>query len=80
MEVIDFTENFPIEDNSTLNSDRTNNEPLSEKLLESLKGLIQIRKIKDHEGLSQLKRENVLKNQFVINLISGKTTDCRFPY
>ena len=74
MEVIDFTENFPIEDNPTLNADRTSDEPLSEKLLGSLKGLIQIRKIKDHEGLSSTKeRETLLKNQFVINLISGKT-------
>ena len=51
-----------------------NNETLSEKLLESLKGLVQIRKIKDYEGLSLTQeRENSLKNQFVINLISGKT-------
>ena len=74
MEVIDFTKNFPVEDNSSLNVDRTNNEPLSEKLLESLKGLIQVRKIKDHEVLSSTKeRETLLRNQFVINLISGKT-------
>lgn len=74
MEVIEITENFLIEDNPTLNVDRTNNESLSEKLLESLKGLIQIRKIKDHEGLSSTKEtETLLKNQFVINLISGKT-------
>ena len=39
-----------------------------------MKGLIQIRKIKDYEGLSLTQeREKVLKNQFVINLISGKT-------
>ena len=39
-----------------------------------MKGLIQIRKIKDHEGLSLTQeREKSLKNQFVINLISGKT-------
>ena len=74
MEVIDFTKNFPVEDNSALNVGHTNNEPLSEKLLESLKGLIQIRKIKNHDGLSATKeRETLLKNQFVINLISGKT-------
>ena len=74
MEVIDFTKNFLVEDNSALNVDRTNNEPLSEKLLESLKGLIQIRKVKDHESASSTKeRETLLKNQFVINLISGKT-------
>ena len=36
--------------------------------------LIQIRKIKDDEDLSLSKeREKSLKNQFVINLISGKT-------
>jgi len=74
IEAIDFTKNFSLEDISALNADRTNNEPLSEKILESLKGLIQIRKIKDHEGLSRTKeREALLKNQFVINLISGKT-------
>ena len=74
IEVIDFTKNFPVEDNSALNVDHTNNEPFSEKLLESLKGLIQIRKIKDYEGLSLTQeRETLLKNQFVINLISGKT-------
>ena len=74
MEAIDFTKNFPVENNSALNVNRTNNETLSEKLLESLKGLIQIRKIKDHDGLSSTKeRETLLKNQFVINLISGKT-------
>ena len=74
IEVIDFTKNFPVEDKPVLNADRTNNETFSEKLLESLKGLIQIRKIKDYEGLSLTQeRENSLKNQFVINLISGKT-------
>ena len=74
MEVIDFTKNFPVEDNSALNADRTNNATLSEKILESLKDLIKIRKIKDHEGLSSTKeREALLKNQFVINMISGKT-------
>ena len=74
IEGIDFTKNFPVEDKPVLNVDRTNNETFSEKLLESLKGLIQIRKIKDYEGLSLTKeREKSLKNQFAINLISGKT-------
>ena len=74
IEVIDFTKNLPVEDNPALNADRTKNETFSEKLLESLRGLIQIRKIKDYETLSLAqKRENSLKNQFAINLISGKT-------
>ena len=74
IEVIDFTKNFPVEDNPALNTDRTKNETFSEKLLESLRGLIKIRKIKDYETLSLAqKRENSLKNQFAINLISGKT-------
>ena len=74
IEVIDFTKNFPVEDNPALNTDRTKNETFSEKLLESLRGLIQIRKIKDYETLSLAQeRENSLKNQFAINLISGKT-------
>ena len=74
IEGIDFTKNFPVEDNSALNADHTNIESFSDRLLESLKGLIQIRKIKDYEGLSLTQeREKSLKNQFVINLISGKT-------
>ena len=74
IEGIDFTKNFPVEDHSAINADHTNNESFSDRLLESLKGLIQIRKIKDHEGLSLTQeREKSLKNQFVINLISGKT-------
>ena len=74
IEVIDFTKNLPVEDNPALNADRTKNETFSEKLLESLRGLIQIRKIKDYETLSLAQeRENSLKNQFAINLISGKT-------
>jgi len=74
MEGIDFTKNFPVEDHSALNADHTNIESFSDRLLESLKGLIQIRKIKDYEGLSLTQeREKSLKNQFVINLISGKT-------
>tara|TARA_A100001015_G_scaffold173705_1_gene193069 strand:- start:891 stop:1940 length:1050 start_codon:yes stop_codon:yes gene_type:complete len=74
IETIDFTKNFQIKDNPALNADRTNNESFSEKLLDSLKGLITIRKIKDYEGLSLTReREKSLKNQFAINLISGKT-------
>ena len=74
IEAIDFTNNFPVEDNPALNADHTNNETFSEKLLESLRGLIKIRKIKDYENLSLAQeRENSLKNQFAINLISGKT-------
>ena len=74
IEGIDFTKNLSVENNSALSADHPNNEGFSEKLLESLKGLIQIRKIKDHQGwsLSQ-EREKSLKNQFVINLISGVT-------
>ena len=74
IEGIDFTKNLTVEDNPTLSADHSNDETFSEKLLESLKGLIQIRKIKDYEGLSlSQEREKCLKNQFVINLISGKT-------
>ena len=57
IEGIDFTKNFPVEDNPALNADHSNNDAFSEKLLESLKGLIQIRKIKDYEGLSLTQRE-----------------------
>jgi len=74
IEGMDFTKKFPVEDNSVLNADHTNIESFSDRLLESLKGLIQIRKIKDYEGLFLTQeREKSLKNQFVINLISGKT-------
>ena len=74
IEGIDFTKHFSVKDTPTLNADRIDNEPFLEKLLESLKGLVQIRKIKDYEGLSLTQeREKSLKNQFVINLISGKT-------
>ncbi|MDA9690044.1 hypothetical protein N9V13_06505 [Betaproteobacteria bacterium] len=74
IEDMDFTKNFPVEDNPVLGTDHSNNDAISEKLLESLKGLIQIRKIKDYEGLSlNQESEKSLKNQFVINLISGKT-------
>ena len=74
IEEIDFTKNLTIEDNPTLRADHSNDDGLWERLLESLKGLIQIRKIKDYEDLSlSQERENSLKNQFVINLISGKT-------
>ena len=74
IEGIDFTKNLTVEDNPILSADHSNDGALLDRLLESLKGLIQIRKIKDHEGssLSQ-EREKSLKNQFVINLISGKT-------
>ena len=74
IEEIDFTKNLIVEDDPTLSADQSNDKALSERLLESLKGLIQIRKIKDQEGLSLTQeREKSLKNQFVINLISGKT-------
>ena len=74
IESIDFTKHFSVKDTPALNADRIDNEPFLEKLLESLKGLVQIRKIKDYEGLSLTQeREKSLKNQFVINLISGKT-------
>ena len=74
IEGIDFTKNLTVEDNPTLSADHTNDGALLDRLLESLKGLIQIRKIKDYEGLSlSQEREKSLKNQFVINLISGKT-------
>ena len=74
IEEVDFTKNLIVEDDPTLSADHSNDEALSERLLESLKGLIQVRKIKDYEGLSlSQEREKSLKNQFVINLISGKT-------
>ena len=74
IEDIDFTKNFPVEDNPALSADYSNSEAFPEKLLESLKNLIQIRKIKDYESLAMTQdREKSLKNQFVINLISGKT-------
>jgi len=74
IEDIDFTENFSVENNPALSADHSNKETFSEKLLESLKGLIQIRKIKDSQSSSlRQEKENSLKNQFVINLISGKT-------
>ena len=74
IEGIDFTKNFSVIDNSGASSEYSNSETFSEKLLENLRGLIQIRKIKDDEDLSLSKeREKSLKNQFVINLISGKT-------
>ena len=74
IEEIDFTKNLIVEDNPTLSADQSNDKALSERLLDSLKGLIQVRKIKDYEDLSlSQEREKSLKNQFVINLISGKT-------
>ena len=74
IEAIEFTKNFPVKDNPALTADHTDNKTFSEKLLESLKGLIQIRKIKDYEDLSlSQERENSLKNQFIMNLISSKT-------
>ncbi len=74
IEGIDFTKNLTVEEDPTLSTNQSDNEALSERLLESLKGLIQVREIKDYEGSSlSLEREKSLKNQFVINLISGKT-------
>ena len=74
IEGIDFTKNLTVEDNPTFSADNSNDEALSDRLLESLKGLIKIRKIKDYEGLSlSQERKKSLKNEFVINLISGKT-------
>ena len=74
IEGIDFTNNLIVEDDSALSADHSNDEALSERLLKSLKGLIQVRKIKDYESFSlSQEREKSLKNQFVINLISGKT-------
>ena len=74
IEGIDFTKNLPAKDYPALSADNSNSEAFSDKLLDSLKGLIQIRKIKDYESLSLTQeREKSLKNQFVMNLISSKT-------
>ena len=74
IEGMDFTKSLTVEDDSILGADHSNDGALLDRLLESLKDLIQIRKIKDYEGLSlSQEREKSLKNQFVINLISGKT-------
>ena len=74
IEGIDFTKNLIVEDNPALNAAQSNNEDFSDRVLESLKGLITVRKIKDREGLfMSQERGQSLKNQFVINLISAKT-------
>tara|TARA_B100000963_G_scaffold357644_1_gene380329 strand:- start:1467 stop:2504 length:1038 start_codon:yes stop_codon:yes gene_type:complete len=73
LESIKFLEQSNIKNENRPSHGQTDQQTFSEKILQQMKGLIQIRKIESDEKLmNDIEVKYSLKNQVVMNLVSGK--------